>query len=385
MSDVIRVRSIFFDREGAATNADLIVRELIELLERTFVYLEERCEVRFVTKWKTRLPADAKIFPDGKAFNVMDIAEAHAIAGELFALRAFQDMDGFERRRRAAAAGPFGAAFSLGVAATAKANQLGLSPHQIQLMALVACSSALDVADDEIRELVIEDALPWWRFTSPDVLQVGLFVDALRNCLTLATKPLIGAGSRWISFHDPSRDTKNEDDEAKAKRFADLVGSVQSLSLDLQIRAIHNGAMLNTRYLMTVLAESNPTMSIAAAGLERLTDGDWRRELLLTIPLIEYSDEFLFPAEDLDEVYKPGHPLRQFRLYRLLQHPGYQLLGHILNGATTRTLYAAYARRLNSSQRGVAAKVREVGDARHCRKHVRNCRQSIRAGRRDRD
>src|SRR5260221_4297130 len=346
LSDVIRVRSVFFDRDGAATNSHLTVRELIAVMERTFAYLEERCEVRFVKKWKTRLPADAKVFPEGKAFNVMDIAEAHAIAGELFALRAFQDMDGFERRRQAAANGPFGAAFTVGVAATASVNAVGISPHQVQLMALVACASALEVAEDETRELMVEDVLPWWRFTSPDVLKPDLFINALRNWLSLSTSPLIDAGSRWVSFRDLSRASKNEDHEAKGKRFADLVTSLQSLSLDLQIHAIHKGAMLNVRYLMTVLAESNPKMQIPGAGFERLTDGDWRNELLLTIPLIEYSDEFLFPGQDLDDIYKPGNPLRNFRLYKLLQHPGYQLLGHILNGATTRTLYAAYARRL---------------------------------------
>jgi hypothetical protein len=344
LSDVIRIRSIFFDRDGAVTNSELTFDMLIELLKRTFIYLQERCEVRFVTKWTTQLPPDTKVFPEGKVFNVTDIAEAHAMAGELFVLRAFQDMEGFERRRQAAATGPFGAAFAVGASATAAVNTLGISPHQVQLAALVACASTLDVANEEVEELVLEAALPWWRFTSPDVLKAGLVVDALRNCRNMSAMPLINAGSRWLIFTDVDLQARLDGPQAYWERLTNVVTSLQSLSLDLQIRAIHQGLSLNARYLVSMLADSNA--GIALGEFSRLSPEAWRSELLLAVLLIEYSDEFFFPGDDLDEVYGPDDPIRRLRLYPLLQRPGYQLLGHILNGATHRTLYAAYARRL---------------------------------------
>jgi hypothetical protein len=163
------------------------------------------------------------------------------------------------------------------------------------------------------------------RFT-PQVLGPDLALDALRNCLSLATTRLVNAESRWLVFKDVDM-AAPWDLETGADRFDDLVTSLRSLSLDLQIRAIHQGATLNASYLMTSLADSNPGMP--SAGLPRMSPADWRAQLLLSAPLIEYSDDFFFNGEDLDEVYTPDNPIRRFHLYKRLQHPGDQLLGHI--------------------------------------------------------
>jgi hypothetical protein len=344
LTDLLLMRSIFFGRDAARTHADLTFGQLIPLLERCYAYLEDRCEVRFVKEWQSHLPKDTLVFPPDKAFNVMDIAEVHAIASELFALRAFGDLEGFGVRRKQAEAGPFAAAFAVAVAPTRHVNDLGLSPHQLQMAALVACSALLD-ATAETKTIYVEEVLPWWRFASKSVLGVDLVMDALRQCMALSTEKLIGPGSNWLKVLEHGPIAASMAPDAFAVYLQALVTSLTTLGLDLQVYALHQGLSLNWRYLLTTVLESNPHLP-APPKFERLSYQSWRSELQLAIPLLEYTDDLLFHGIDVDKVYAPDHPFRKMHMFQRFQQREYQLFAHLLNGATARTNYAAYAGKL---------------------------------------
>jgi hypothetical protein len=345
LTDLLLMRSIFFGRDAARRHTNLTFGELIPLLGRCFAYLSERCEVRFVTDWRTRLSKKTLVFPPDKSFNVMDIAEVHAIAAELFALRAFGDLEGFGARRAQAEAGPFASAFAIAVAATRHVNDLGLSPHQLQMRALVSCSSRLDVTTEDDANY-LEKTLPWWRFASDDVLGPDMVMDSVRQCMSLSVEKLIDSGSNWLNFleHGPI-DGSSMTPEAYKVYLEALITSLRSLGLDLQIHSLHRGLILNWRYLLTVVLESNPGLPDPPA-FKRLSDQDWRSELQLAIPFLEYTDGLLFHGIDIDEVYAPDNPLRKLHMFRRFEQREFQLVAHLLNGATARASYAAYAGKL---------------------------------------
>jgi hypothetical protein len=110
------------------------------------------------------------VFPEGKRFNLVDIAEVHAIAMELFVLRAVGDVDRLHQRVERARSGPHGAALNVAIEATNEVNDLGLSPHQMQMLALIAFSSALDVPAPTTKTAYLEEVLPWWRFAAPTLV-----------------------------------------------------------------------------------------------------------------------------------------------------------------------------------------------------------------------
>lgn len=341
LTDVLALRRILFGRGAAAFHADLTFGELAPLMERVFSYLADRCEVPFTTAWTSRLPEGTLVFPRELSFNVMDIAEVHAISAELFALRAVGDIEGFTRRRAEAEAGPFHAAFATGVALTKEVNDLGLSPHQMQMAAIIACSGALDVHREQ-SVCYLEDELPWWRFGDPQIFHSEMVKGATKNCISLSREPLIGADSNWlrITDYEPASSVVRPN-RIDAQSFSSLVVSLASLGLDLQIYGLHQGLELNWRFLVSTLVASDP--SAPGIGGERISYQEWREKLHLSIYMIEYTDGILFHGADLDDIYPPESPVRRVNAFSRFQSPTYQLLAHLLNGAIARTNFAAYA------------------------------------------
>lgn len=184
----------------------------------------------------------------------------------------------------------------------------------------------------------LEETLPWWRFSAGETLPRNYYVDALRNCQTLCTRPLIGEGSRWIQLMDAPFMTRGGRSLA---RIAATAKTITSLGIDRQIHAIHGGASLNWRYLASQLeadggAEFPP-------GFERVDYKAWRGELQTAVLFVEYSDGIHFRAADFDELYAPGSPARRMQHLAEYEHPMLQLAGQIISGAIPRINYAAYA------------------------------------------
>jgi hypothetical protein len=342
LEDIIRLRRILFEPGAARTFADLTFGELQELLKRTHGYLGDRCDIRLCGDWRTRLPPDTKVFPEEKAFNLVDIAEVHAIAMELFVLRAVGDLDGLKTRAERARQGSYGAAVRAAMAATSAVNDLGFSPHQMQMMALIAFSASLDVSLKPTETVYLEEALPWWRFTSPEVFTPKTYIDALGNCLAIANTALVGPGSRWLQMAPGDWPLTGKPTEEKLSSF---FMSLSSLGLDRQIHAIHQGAKLNWRYLATQFEMSANARHPHA--FERLSPETWRAELQSAVLLVEYKDDLHFRHADYAELYPAGTPYRtSVKAIDSYGDPAYQLLGQILNGAIPRIMYAGYAGRL---------------------------------------
>jgi hypothetical protein len=342
LEDIIRLRRVLFE-PGAATNfADLTFGEMQELLKRSYAYLEERCEIRFCTDWQTKLPRNTKVFPDGKAFNLVDIAEVHAIAIELFILRAVGDLGGLNRRVQLARHGAYGAAFGIAVEATSATNDVGFSSHQMQMLSLISFSSALDIPAPTTKTAYLEDAMPWWRFASGEAFTAKTYIDALRNCLAIAFEPLIGQGSRWLQMTSGEWPLSGS---PQLEKISTLMMSLSSLGLDRQIHAIHQGAKLNWRYLVTQLEQSFEGHH--PGEFDRLSAEAWRSELQTAVLLVEYKDCIHFRYADYDELYPAGSFHRSsVKSLDRYGDPRYQLIGLILNGAIPRIMYAGYAGRL---------------------------------------
>lgn len=342
LEDLIRLRRILFEPGAATSFADLTFGELLDLLKRCYAYLSDRCDIRFCKDWRTNLPRSTRVFPEGGAFNLVDIAEVHAIAMELFVLRAVGDVAGLERRLERARQGPYGAALDVAVAATGEANELGVAPHRIQLLSLIAFSSALDMPPGDVKTICLEEALPWWRFTSGEAFTARTYIDALKNCFSASVEPLVGQGSCWLQVADvPWPPAASPRADALPGHFMTL----SALGLDRQIHAIHQGARLNWRYLATQLEQSFGGRH--QEEFDRLTPEAWRGELQNAVLLVEYNDNLQFRYADYRELYPPGSPHRvALRSLDRYGEPAYQLMGQLLNGAVPRIMYAAYAGRL---------------------------------------
>lgn len=340
LEDMIQLRALFFEPGAAARFANLTFRDLLALLKRSFAYLERRCDVAFPKDWRTKLPLDTKVFTPDRSFNLVDIAEVHAIAMELFILRAVGDFEAMNRRVEEARHSPYGAAVAIAVDATREVNELGVSPHQMQVQSLIAFSATVDIRAPSTKELYLEEVLPWWRFATKAAYQPATYIDALRNCLFLSTEPLIGPGSRWLQMVPMGPNALPETSEGVSGLFQTLT----SLGLDRQIHSIHRGATLNWRYLATQLEDIGENK--VPFPFERLNGEEWRGHQQMAALLVEYTDGLSFQHADFDELYPADSPYR--KAMPALNHyasPAYQLLAQLLNGALPRVAYASYAGR----------------------------------------
>lgn len=339
LEDVLQLRRILFEPGAAKIFADLTFGELLDLLQRAFAYLEYRCEIPLRRTWRTRLPRKGRVFPEGRDFNLVDIAEVHAIAMELLVLRAVGDLDALWARVDRAREGPYGTAFEIALDATRGVNDLGLSPHQMQLLSLISFATAFDVAPEAADPVYVEDVLPWWRFSSGSAFSATMVGDAIKNCMTLSRRPLIGPGSRWLEMADVDWGSLANTDLA---RIEGATKTLTSLGLDRQVHAIHRGASLNWRYIATQLEVS--LENLADLKFERLSGEAWRGEVQRSVLLVEYRDGLYFGHADYGELYPAGSPYRMsLKHLDSYASPVAQILGQIINGALPRIMYAAYS------------------------------------------
>ncbi|CDZ59636.1 hypothetical protein [Neorhizobium galegae] len=333
-SKVIAFKEVLIEK-GA--DGDLTVGEFLDLANFVYAWLEKRCAVPFVTMWKSRRPRDEKLFKPGEEYNINDIAECHAIGAELFVLRALGDPAAFKARADLALKGPYRKAFAAAVSHASTDGDYGFSPYFVQVAALTAMSGNIDtVAADGPKERYIEDEFPWHRFAQWQDNQTPALVSSIQSLIFWHGRPLVGAGSRWLKFVD----WHQLQDFAKVQG---LVDTFSSLGLDLQIHAMHQGAMLNGRFLATMLADGVPTAS--RLPLPALSREEWFEETLLSIHMIEYDDNLLFTGEDINEIYPADSPLRMMAIFDQMRSPIYQFMAHIMTGTAARNTFARFDHR----------------------------------------
>ncbi|MYM26270.1 hypothetical protein GTP46_26930 [Duganella sp. FT135W] len=294
------------------------------------------------------MPANTKVFSPDKAFNVMDIAECHAISAELYHLRAFGDEAGLTARLEGAKKSAFRLAMSVAIDATKDANDLGYSPNQMQILSLLSCSASLDVVDDSATVRNLEDELPWWRFATKDIKSPETFHRAATNLQYLSTMQLAGQESKWFQYRMRAANKPRGAAPSNEDR-SHVLSSLLSFGLELQVRAIHQGAVLNTRYLATLLYD-NLKVSYPK-DFVRLSHDDWANQLKHDIPLVEYNDNLRFRPTPLDDMYPPDSAVRQTMFFNEMEQESIQLLALLLTGASARAAFAVYDKKsIPSSQ-----------------------------------
>jgi len=331
LEKTVRFKSILISKKPDTL---VTVGEFVELANFVYAYLEDRCERPFVTAWKSKRSAAEPLFEHGHAYNLTDIAECQAISAELHTLRALDDLERFSQRVTAASNGPYRTAFDVGRTLAKTQDKFCFSPHYMSVNALTALCGAIDtVSPESSRERYIEDEFPWFRFRSWADGQGPLFRTSIENLFDWAQQPLIGQGANWLKFYDWEQ-------VEGIDRVNQYLASVASLGLDMQIYSMHQGAMLNMRFLATVLADASPG-SARPPGAD-LNPGDWMNQTRLAIHMIEYDDGLLFDGLDLDELYPTEHPIRQLAAFDLMQSPVFQLMAHIINGTSARNQFASF-------------------------------------------
>lgn len=326
----LQFREILFGK-GAVSYPDTTIGELIELFNFVYQYLAERCGVAPSIHWTSRSDTlDSKVFRPHTAFNLMDIIECHAIAKELYLLRAVGDLNGFKVRLEKATGGQWGLCLKQMIEMAKMPNEIGFSPHAIQMAALLACSGTIDIVQKEPLEVCIEDELPWWRLTGPEnINSSGSYLRSIESLSALNSEPLIGAGSQWIRF-------SMADDDGSASPAAQFIEDLSSFGLDLQIALIHRGAHQNLVFLMENLVHPQNTEPLEAAFEQ------WNSFLLLNKAFVEYDDTFFLFYMDLDQLHKQTSPLRQLPCFQRLYWPHNQFMAHLVNGALIRRTIAQY-------------------------------------------
>lgn len=319
-------RKIFFESDAPKDYANLTIGELLDLTNFVYPYIQERCDTSHLIKWTTSLALDSKVFPNGRAFNVLDIAECHAIAKEVFILRALGDLQGAQDRIESSYNGPFAACMQKAVDIANYNNPIGFSPHGVQIAALLACSSSLDLTISESRESRIEEELPWWRISDRSIFE-GQSYESL---MSLAGEPIIGPGSNWILFSDFE---SNSNDNS----FENLITTLSSFGLDQQIYNIHRGAECNAKFLVE-------SLQISQTGLNQDAYDEWDNFLFLNKAMVEFTDAILFRGTDVSVIYPEEHPIWELSGMEQLRLPHYQILSHIINGAIVRQSLALYIR-----------------------------------------
>jgi hypothetical protein len=331
-----KFRALLFESDKLEYFADFTVGDCLDLFRFVYPYLAERCDLSWQGKWVTRLRKDTKLFPPERFFNIMDIAEAHAMAKELFILRAMGDRQGFEARAGRAVAGQFGAAFKVAMKIGRKDDDYGFSPHLVQMAALMALSTRIDLAGNA-GELVIEEELPWWRFS--EGIPASDLVRSAETLQAVAARPLIGAGSKWLMFYP-----------IDFGNLETLLPTLASFALDLQINLFHRAAARNLLYLAKGVAARD-------ASVQQREFDDWSEFLFLNQAFVEYTDGLFCRWVDLSTIYKDDHPLRDLQGFDRLEEPLFQLLAHIVNGLCVKRALAVYGKKHVATADIVTAKL----------------------------
>ncbi len=330
---LLSFRTLLFETDAENAYGHMTIGDCLKLFRFVYPYLAARSGVAWNYEWTTRLDPRTRLFPNGVILNFLDIAECHAMAKELYILRAVGDKESFRERTGEALAGQFGAAFKVSTDFAKINSDFEYSPHYVQLAALAALSTGLDVTAGS-GPLVIEDQLPWQRFSRDGAFSLGGFQQSLEALYTLQSKPLIGAESKWLIFHPI--DLRKLGPDSSPDIIGALGRTLASFSLDIQIYLFHRASQENLRFLMGAIKRGNE------AAPQEAFDA-WNSFLFLNQAFVEYRDQLFHLPVEISAIYPSGHPLRTQREFCYLSTGPVQLLSHVVNGLCTRRSAASYS------------------------------------------
>lgn len=333
IEDLVRFRSTLLDKR---VDREMTVGQFIDLANRVYAYLEKRCEVSFPTAWTSRLNRDEPLFAGNHEYNLNDVLECQAISVELFTLRALGDLGAFAERI-ASAKRLWPSVFEEALELAETEDPYGSSPYYIQVASLTAMCGAVDViAVDAARVRYIEDEFPWFRFLRWKDGNAHLITSSIENLMAWNGQHFVSDASRWLVIYDWTRSQGVE-------RIQQMMATLSSIGLDIQMYSMHRGSELNMRFLATALQVAFGTGR--ELPIEPLNPGDWMNATRLAIHIIEFDNGLLFSGLDLNGLYPKNHPIRELAVFPMMQSDVFQIMANIVNGTSARNSFAKFARR----------------------------------------
>lgn len=285
----ILLREILFSTRISNKNS-VSIGEFLKLINKCFKYMAKRCGLSFTTEWTTNLPPETSLFPEHLSFNARDLIEVHAIAREIWILRAFGDIQGAIKRVDQVKNQLYGECFSYLEKHLKTTDLIGFAVFPMQKLVLLACSSALDLTTcQKHNELIIEQHLPWWRLenilneSDRKVSEYGFLVDSIMCLNKLCSEPVFNLESNWLRYYSFERKGPNSIDKDKDHlNFIMDANNMLSLGMDVQLHIIHQGAKANLDFLTAIISYKGkpPQPKIE----------EWHNRLRLSICIIEYEN-----------------------------------------------------------------------------------------------
>ncbi|MDH5767103.1 MAG: hypothetical protein OEZ38_13905, partial [Gammaproteobacteria bacterium] len=322
------IRDIFFGANSHRQNEyrSMTLENLTCRLNIAFKWMSERCDLPWTKKWKIKGDPNGLVFSTEKSINCHDIAEAHAVAHELMAIRAFGDKECFTQRLNKVLESSYKIGIEIGRKGLQKINGFEFSPLLLLHRGLLAFCTCIDltVAEDYNGDLFIEDHLPWLQFEQIDIFSGSFHSVAAQALNLLNTKHIYQNGSNWGCLKK-FNDIDNTD-------LQTIYNNMVWLGMDLQVHAFHRNSKTNRSYIVDYL--SNKDFAYDQVN-KKLIDNNY---------LIEYSNSLIYYCMDLPKVYGGQWSELMAIGFGQLNNSIMQLFCHLLNGAQKRNTIARFLR-----------------------------------------
>ncbi len=336
------VRDIFFGTKSPC-NKDyplLTLGELSKRLNKAFEWMSQRCAIPWSRQWKVKGNWDALVFSKECPINAHDIAEAHAVAHELSAIRSFGDKIGFNQRYNTVFGTAYEAGFEVGRRDLPKADDVEFSPSILRHRGLLAFCTCIDltVVQGSRDTLFIEDHLPWLQFERYEIFTGEYLQKAMQTLNKLVKNSVYSPGSKWAVLKNMNSDTGIEGSAS----------NMHWLGLDLQVHAFHRNANTNISYLISYLKK------------EDFAYDQVSNRAIANNYVIEYSDQLHAMIVDLKDIYGENWVKLVDLGFEKFNNLGLQIICHLLNGATSRNTIAHFLGQQIPSPAIIAPKIAAV-------------------------
>jgi hypothetical protein len=333
------VRDIFFGAKSPCNKdyPSLTLGELSDRLNKAFEWMSQCCAIPWSRQWKVKGNRDALVFSNDCPINAHDIAEAHAVAHELSAIRSFGDKIGFNHRYNTVFGTAYEAGLEVGRRDLPKAEDVEFSPSILRHRGLLAFCTCIDltVAQGSREDLFIEDHLPWLQFERYEIFAGESLQKAMETLNDLVTNSVYSPDSKWAVLKNMNHDTGIEG----------FASNMHWLGLDLQVHAFHRNAKTNLSYLLSYVKKEDFAYDQVS---NQAIDNNY---------LIEYSDQLLTMTVDLKNIYGKNWVQLIDLGFEKINNFGMQILCHLLNGATSRNTIAHFLRQQIPSPEIIAPKI----------------------------
>ena len=284
----------------------------------------------YISDIRTR-KTDAPLFPDGYAFNLDDLIEAHATFSELFNLATHNDDKGakklLENRLRYSQSS---ALMALMKYTTSQEWKLGFSPFLAMQKIYLLFNSKIDICvQRDTGTQYLEDILPWLIYKermASQGIEKKLYLEILSNMETAIKSSMVGAKSNWIKYPLVSMSVLL--DNPSPKILYSFLQGVYSSSIHKALYVFHDNIFELYKLLAGMLNPDQAERSFAVRN--------WEKNSLENLALIEYIDGLSMFFQPLQKANSHIEAIPD-----IYKKPLVVLLGTIMSSAKT-SLVKAY-------------------------------------------